>query len=194
MAHPQLAAVLDHGLTLDPVSGEVSELQSFNAVMSKRAGQVARNLAEFTAQWEATHPGQEPGPVVSARLHAKAWDHQRPNKKPSRLGSEAGWRRELDAAGYTPDLQRVPRRVPVALDELSIQRVANRALDRCAASGSMWTRHTVQEHVTRLITEAGVRATRRRWSTSSPSPPGSPWRIACRCCRPAPLARITSPT
>ncbi|MPV89085.1 AAA family ATPase, partial [Georgenia ruanii] len=159
-AHPQLAAVLDaHGLTLDPVSGEVAELEPFNAVMSKRAGQVARNLAVFTAQWEAAHPGREPGPGVSARLQAIAWDHQRPSKRPSRLGSEAGWRRELDEAGYTADLPRVPCRPPRELDELRVQQVANRALDRCAAAASTWTRHTVQEHVTRLITEAGVRAT-----------------------------------
>ncbi|WP_246006262.1 MobF family relaxase [Georgenia muralis] len=159
-AHPQLAAVLDaHGLTLDPVSGEVAELEPFNAVMSKRAGQVARNLAVFIAQWEAAHPGREPGPGVSARLQAMAWDHQRPSKKPSRLGSEAGWRRELDEAGYTADLPRVHCRPPRELDELRVQQVANRALDRCAAAASTWTRHTVQEHVTRLITEAEVRAT-----------------------------------
>ena len=160
-AHPQLAAVLDaHTLTLDPVTGEVAELQPFNAVMSKRAGQVARNLAMFEAQWEAAHPGQEPGPVISARLQAKAWDHERPNKKPSRLGSEAGWRRELDEAGYTPDLARAPRRVPVALDELRVLEVAGRALDRCAAGASTWTVHDIAEHVTRIITEAGVRAVR----------------------------------
>ncbi|MHB1289868.1 MobF family relaxase [Georgenia sp.] len=160
-AHPHLAAVLDaHGLTLDPVSGEVTELEPFNAVLSKRATQVTRNLAVFTAQWEAAHPGQEPGPVVRARLQAAAWDHHRPNKKPTRLGSEAGWRRELDEAGYSPDLPRhLPRPVVAALDELSVQRVANRALDRCAAAASTWTAHTVQEHVTRLITEAGVQGT-----------------------------------
>lgn len=158
-AHPRLAAVLDaHGLTLDPVTGEVAELRGFNAVMSKRAAQVARNLAVFEAQWETAHPGQEPGRVVSARLQAKAWDHQRPNKRPTRLGSEAGWRRELDDAGYTPDLPRAPRRGPVALDELGVQQVANRALDRCAAGASTWTVHDIQEHVTRLITETGVRA------------------------------------
>lgn len=39
-----------------------------------------------------------------------------------------------------------------------MQRVASRALDRCAAGASTWTVHTVQEHVTRIITEAGVRA------------------------------------
>ncbi|MGB7383138.1 MAG: MobF family relaxase [Rhodococcus sp. (in: high G+C Gram-positive bacteria)] len=43
-AHPQLAVVLDaHGLTLDPVTGEVVELRPFNTLMSKRGEQVARN-------------------------------------------------------------------------------------------------------------------------------------------------------
>lgn len=158
-AHPGLASVLDaHALTLDPVTGEVAELQPFNAAMSKRAGQVARNLAMFEATWEAAHPGQEPGPVVNARLQAKAWDHERPHKRPSRLGSEAGWRRELDDAGYSPDVPRAPRRVPVALDELRVQEIANRALDRCAASASTWTVHDIQAHVARIITEAGVQA------------------------------------
>lgn len=160
-AHPQLAAALDvHGLTLDPVTGEVAELRPFNAVMSKRAAQVTRNLAVFEAQWEAAHPGQEPGPVVSARLQAKAWDHERPHKKPTQLGSEAGWRRELDEAGYTPDLPRVPAPAAVGIDELSVQRVAGRALDRCAARGSTWTVHDIAEHVARILTEAGVRAER----------------------------------
>jgi len=159
-AHPQLAAVLDaHGLTLDPVSGEVAELVPWNAVMSKRGEQVARNLARFRAEWEAAHPGQEPGPVVTARLQKKAWDHERPNKKPSALGSEAGWLRELQDAGYTPDLARAAVQPARTLDELRVQQVASRALDRCAAAASTWTVHDVQGHVTRIITEAGVRAT-----------------------------------
>ena len=36
--------------------------------------------------------------------------------------------------------------------------LASRALDRCAAQTSTWTRHTVVEQVTRLVTEHGVRA------------------------------------
>ncbi|MEV8023281.1 AAA family ATPase [Microbacterium sp. NPDC080220] len=160
-AHPQLAAVLDaHGLTLDPVTGEVAELVPWNAVMSKRGQQVARNLAKFEADWEAAHPGQEPGPVVRARLHAKAWDHERPSKKPSVLGSEAGWLRELQEAGYTPDLPRAAVQPLRTLDELAVQQVASRALDRCAAAASAWTVHEVQEQVARIVTEAGVRATR----------------------------------
>lgn len=159
-AHPQLAAVLDaHGLTLDPVTGEVAELQPYNAVMSKRGEQVARNLARFEAEWESTHPGQEAGPVVRSRLIARAWDHERPSKKPTRLGSEAGWLRELEEAGYTPNPTRARVRPPVALDDLSVQQVASRALDRCAAGASTWTVHTIQEHITRIITEIGVRAT-----------------------------------
>ncbi|PJJ55383.1 MobF family relaxase [Compostimonas suwonensis] len=159
-AHPHLAQVLDaHGLTLDPMTGEVAELEPYNAVMSKRSAQVQRNLARFRAEWDATHPGQEPGPVVRGRLEAMAWDHERPAKKPATLKDEAAWRAELDAAGYTPDLPRVRRRAPVALDDLSVQQVASRALDRCAAAASTWTAHDVQEHVTRIITEAGARAT-----------------------------------
>ncbi|TAM70742.1 MAG: TrwC relaxase [Microbacteriaceae bacterium] len=158
-AHPQLAAVLDaHGLTLGPVTGEVAELQPYNAMMSKRGEQVARNLAKFEAEWRAAHPGEAPGPVAMSRLTAMAWDHERPHKKPVKLGSEAAWRTELEEAGYTPKPKRVPVRAPVSLDDLSVQQMAGRALDRCAAAASTWTVHDIQEHVTRIITEAGVRA------------------------------------
>lgn len=158
-AHPQLATVLDaHGLTLDPVSGEVAELQPFNAVMSKRAEQVARNLARFEKEWRMGHPDQEPGPAAVSRLISMAWDHERPHKKPSRLGSEAAWRAELEEAGYRPVLERAPAQASVSLVDVRVQDVASRALDRCAAAASTWTVHDIQEHVTRIITEAGVRA------------------------------------
>ena len=158
-AHPQLAAVLDaHGLTLDPVTGEAAELEPWNTVMSKRGAQVSRNLSAFEAEWEAAHPGQEPGPVVRSRLLAKAWDHEPPSKKPLQLGSEAGWLRELQDSGYTPDLPRTAVRPARALDELAVQQVASRALDRCAAAASAWTVHDVQEQVARIVTEVGVRA------------------------------------
>lgn len=56
--HPQLRPRDAHGLTLDPVTAEVTGLQPFNAAMSKRAGQVARNLARFEKAWRAEHPDQ----------------------------------------------------------------------------------------------------------------------------------------
>lgn len=165
-AHPGLAEVLDrHGLTLDPVSGEVVELVPFNAVMSKRAGQVERNLADLEAKWAQAHPGQEPGPVATSRMVAAAWARDRPQKRPTTLAHEDGWRQELTDAGYEPGLNRRPRggshpvaRRPTSLDDLHVQTVASRALDRCAAQASTWSRHTVAEHVTRIVTQYAVRA------------------------------------
>lgn len=160
-AHPQLAATLaEHGLTLDPVSGEVAELQPFNAVMSKRSAQINRNLDQLEAEWQAEHPGETPGPVVTARMQGTAWAHQRPGKKPTDLKNEQWWQQELTDAGYDPE-NLGPRAVqaPVALDALPVQEVASRALDRCTAASSAWTPHAVTEQVTRIVTEAGVQAT-----------------------------------
>lgn len=162
-AHPGLAQVLDlHGLTLDPVTGEVVELVPFNAVMSKRASQVEKNLSELEAEWAEAHPGHKPGPVVHTRMTAAAWAKGRPQKRPTTLAHEDGWRNELAEAGYDPDLfmqRRLPAHAPIDVNVLRIQTIASRSLDRCAAVASTWTRHTVAEKVTRIVTEHGVRAT-----------------------------------
>ncbi len=160
-ASPALAAVLDrHGLTLDPTTGEVAELEPFNTLMSKRGEQAGKNFERLTAEWNAAHPGETMGPVMSSRLRAQAWAYQRPAKKPTTLREEAAWLTELREAGYDLErLQRQPANTPIAADEVSVQRIASRALDRCAAAESAWTRHTVQEHATRIVTEAGLRAT-----------------------------------
>jgi len=161
-ASPELAAVLErHGLTLDSVTGEVTELEPFNALMSKRGAQVRKNLERLEAEWEAAHPGEKMGPVVSSRLTAKAWAFERPAKKPTTTREEAEWLTELREVGYEPEtLTRKPVSAPAHSDELSVQVIASRALDRCAAASSAWTRHDVQEHATRIITEHGVRTTR----------------------------------
>lgn len=160
-ASPELAAVLDrHGLTLDSAAGEVVELEPYNAVMSKRGEQVRRNLERLEAEWDAVHPGESMGPVVATRLRAEAWAHERPAKKPTTLREEAEWVTELREAGYYPaTLQRPARRASLGLDDLSVQEVASRMLDRCAAGASAWTAHTVTEHATRIMTEYGVHAT-----------------------------------
>ncbi|UOR02461.1 AAA family ATPase [Leucobacter allii] len=160
-AHPRLARTLaEHGLTLDPVSGEVVELQPFNGVMSKRSAQIRRNLDRLEAEWETQHPGEALGPVMTARLQGIAWTHQRPGKKPIGLKNEQWWVQELADSGYSPE--RLARRSgprPALLDDLAVQEVASRALDRSAAASSAWTQHMVQEHVTRITTEHGVHAT-----------------------------------
>ena len=160
-ASPELASVLDqHGLTLDPVTGEVTELAPFNDLMSKRGAQVRKNLERLEAEWEAAHPGEAMGPVQSSRLTAKAWAFKRPAKKPTTMREESAWLAELRGAGYNPDrLVRRPASASAQSGELSVQETASRALDRCAATSSAWTRHDVQEHVTRIITEHGLRGT-----------------------------------
>jgi conjugative relaxase-like TrwC/TraI family protein len=160
-AHPQLARTLaEHGLTLNPVSGEVVELEPFNAVMSKRSAQIRRNLDRLEDEWQAEHPGETLGPVMTARLQGIAWTHQRPGKKPADLKNEQWWQQELADAGYDPArLEHRPAQPVVSVDDLAVQTVASRALDRCAAGASAWTRHTIQEHVTRITTEHGVQAT-----------------------------------
>ncbi|MDR0592205.1 MAG: relaxase domain-containing protein, partial [Bifidobacteriaceae bacterium] len=159
-AHPGLAAALDRcGLTLDHTTGDVAELQRFNGVMSKRSAQIQRNLAQMRAEWETAHPGQTPGPALTARMQAAAWARGRPGKRPGLLRGEEWWRAELRDAGYDAAApRRAARRPPVALADLPVQQVASRALDRCAAAASTWTAHTVQEHATRITTEAGVQA------------------------------------
>ena len=113
-ASPGLADTLErHGLTLDPATGEVTELQPFNALMSKRGKQVGTNLERLEAEWDHAHPGESMGPVVATGLRAEAWAHERPAKKPTTLTEETGWVRELREAGYDPaTLQRpAPRRI-----------------------------------------------------------------------------------
>lgn len=159
-AHPELVAVLDRrGLTLDPVSGEVVELEPFNHAMSKRADQVCRNLERLEPAWQDDHPGEAIGPAAAARLRARAWALDRPAKKPTTLREESAWVAELRAAGCDPDALVQQRRLAAAsLDELSAQQVASRALNRCAATASAWTTHTIGEQVARVVNESGVRA------------------------------------
>ncbi|EXJ51275.1 AAA family ATPase [Microbacterium sp. MRS-1] len=142
------------------MTGEVAELAPFNQLMSKRGAQVEKNLTRLEAEWEAAHPDETMGPVVSSRLTAKSWAFERPAKKPTTMREEAAWLGELREAGYDPEtLTRRPAHVSVRSDEVSVQEIASRALDRCAAASSAWTPHDVQEHATRIITEHGVRAT-----------------------------------
>lgn len=160
-AHQQLAQALpEHGLTLDPVSGEVAELGPFNTVMSRRSAQIRRNLQRLETEWEAAHPGGTTGPALTTRMQDAARAFQRPGEKPADLKDEHWWQQELRDVGYDPEhLERKAVQSPVSLDDLAVQEIASRALDRCAASASAWMRHTVAERVARITTEHGVQET-----------------------------------
>ncbi|MCL1900750.1 MAG: AAA family ATPase, partial [Promicromonosporaceae bacterium] len=159
-AHPGLADTLaGHGLTLDPTTGEVIELERFNQAMSKRGLQVEANLAVLHAEWEASHPGETMSRTTSGRLHNLAWAQDRPSKKPTTLAGEAGWIAELREAGYDEATLRQAAPVPVApIGTLSTRQIAARALDRCGSDQSAWTPHQIREHTAALVTETGVRA------------------------------------
>lgn len=180
-ANPALSDCLaEHGLTLDPVTGEVVKLEPFNALMSKRGEQIRKNLGRLEAEWHESHPGEPICPVVPARLTAKAWALGRPAKKLTNLWEEAAWFAELKEAGYDPaTLQHRTVAAPKSLLDLSVQVIASRALDCCAATESAWTRHTPQEHAIRIITESGVRATPQELRDLIKAATRLRWRIAC---------------
>ena len=160
-AHPGLADTLDgHGLTLDPTTGEVLELERFNQALSKRGIQVEANLKALHAEWEAAYPGETMSCTTSGRLHHLAWAKDRPSKKPTTLAGEAEWVTELRQAGYDEATLERAAPVPVTpLGTLGTQQIAARALDRCGSDQSAWTPHQIREHVAALVTETGVRAT-----------------------------------
>ena len=98
-------ALAEHGLTLDPASGEPVELASYAPSFSARAAQIGRNLDTFEAAWRADHPGEEPGP----RLR-QAWD-RRAGRRPvrtrwcpptGRRWSRRGTRSSVGSATATP--------------------------------------------------------------------------------------------
>ena len=201
-AHPGLAQVLDrHGLTLDPVTGEVVELVPFNAVMSKRAIQVEKNLSELEADWAERHPGREPGPVVTSRMVAAAWAKDRPQKRPTTLAHEDGWRQELAGAGYDPELIRSPRvgshrlaPAPVSPEDLQVLTLASRALadaphrPRPGLVTPCRSRQLGSSPSTAYAPHPMNCAT---WSRSRPT---LPLATVCRCCRPEPRNQSMSRT
>lgn len=140
-AHPGLADVLDrHGLTLEPVTGEVTELVPFNPVMSKRAAQVERNLARLEAEWEQMHPGEEPGPVVRSRLLAKAWAHA--HRLPDRPRRHHPLAHAAQPAGPAAMGTRHPQRHPAPRQEAmtntpGLREAAVRLLGTCEVTASM---------------------------------------------------------
>ena len=183
-AHPQLAQALDaHGLTLDPVTGEVAELEPYNALMSKRSAQVQRNLARFEKDWRAAHPGEEPGPVVRGRLEAMAWDHERPSKKPTTLADEAhgasSWSRP--ATGRTRPGCAGAQRWRWTTSACNRSRRARWTVARPAHRPGRATRFRSTSRAS--SPRPGCVQPRRRCATWLRSPRDSRRRIACRCCR-----------
>lgn len=95
-------ALADHGLTLDPASGELIELAPFAARFSARAAQIDRNVQRLEAEWRNDHPDEEPGPRLRQVWDRRAWAQERPDKVVPTDGAAmvAAWGDELRRLGY----------------------------------------------------------------------------------------------
>jgi len=81
MADPSFRqALAEHGFTLDPATGEVTQLVGYVEPFSKRAEQVGGQVGQYEAEWRAANPDQEPGPALRRSWDARAWAEHRPGK------------------------------------------------------------------------------------------------------------------
>jgi exodeoxyribonuclease V alpha subunit len=81
------AALAVHGFTLDPDTGEVTELAEFVGPFSARATQIGCNIDRYEAEWRVANPGRAPGPALRRTWDARAWADARPDKIVPRDGA-----------------------------------------------------------------------------------------------------------
>lgn len=102
--NPQfLAALAQHGFTLDPEAGEIVQLAPYAGAFSARTAQIRRNVARYEAAWRREHPDEEPGPRLREAWDRRAWSEARPDKIVPADGRELvnRWNQELWDLGYT---------------------------------------------------------------------------------------------
>ena len=105
MCDPQFrAALAGHGYTLDPGSGEVTQLAPYAARFSARAAQIGRNVDRYEAEWRRDHPDQEPDARLRRAWDRRAWAQARPDKVVPIDGRALAyrWIHELHELGFTP--------------------------------------------------------------------------------------------
>ena len=107
MCDPEFRATLAaHGYTLDPDSGEITQLAGYVGTFSARAAQIGRNVDRYEAAWRSENPGEEPGPGLRRAWDRRAWAQARPDKVVPADGAELRlrWVQELAELGFTaPD-------------------------------------------------------------------------------------------
>jgi len=117
------------GFTLNPESGEISDLAHLNTALSKRSAQIEGNRARKIAEWKAEHGGQEPSVEALTVIDRWAWAQDRPDK-PSGL-DEADWEARVrdQIAGLDPSAgaARAPVAPPRAPTTASRKQVAEAA-------------------------------------------------------------------
>ena len=105
MCDPEFRATLAaHGYTLDPDSGEITQLGGYVGAFSARAAQIGRNVDRYEAAWRSENPGEEPGPGLRHAWDRRAWAQARPDKVVPVDGAELRrrWVQELARARLHP--------------------------------------------------------------------------------------------
>jgi hypothetical protein len=138
---PEFRSVLAaHGFTLDPATGELSQLAPFVGRFSARTAQIGRNLDHYEAEWHQANPGAEPGPGLRRAWDPRAWAQARPDKVVPADGADlvARWNEELHALGYRdpqqiglPFVAGAPRPPPASRSRLG---PTSRSSSRCSAT------------------------------------------------------------
>ncbi len=158
---PEFRAVLTaHGFTLDPATGELSELAPFVGRFSARTAQIGRHLDRYEAQWRGANPGAEPGPGLRRAWDRRAWAQARPDKVVPTDGAAlvARWDEELHALGYTdpqqvglPIVAGTPRVGAIDRDQ-----VVEVVLSRLGARRSAWNAADIRGEVEQWIAGTGL--------------------------------------
>jgi conjugative relaxase-like TrwC/TraI family protein len=158
MCDPEFRTVLaGRGYTLDPESGEITELARHVGPFSARARQIEYQVDSYEAAWRGDHPGEEPGPALRRAWDRRAWAKARPDKVAPRDGGEltARWAEELGALGVRPSRRSV-RLSAARVGELDRDALVETALVRLGARRSAWNRAGARGEVEKLIATAGV--------------------------------------
>ncbi|MBG6095846.1 MobF family relaxase [Nocardioides luteus] len=151
------SALVAHGYHVDPVSGEIVELEAYGEAFSARSKQIGHNMDRYETQWRGEHPGEEPGPRLRQVWDRRAWADERPDKVVPTSGAalEEHWCNELAELGFRPPRHRVEllRPWPGMLDRDAL---AAEGLCRLGARRSAWSRADARGEAEQLIVESGL--------------------------------------
>ncbi|WP_238473493.1 MobF family relaxase [Nocardioides cavernaquae] len=166
MTNPEFrAALAEHGYTLDPETGEVSQLAGYAGAFSARSRQIGANIDRYEAQWRRDHPGEEPGPAIRQAWDRRAWADARPDKVVPTSGADLRdrWVEELIDLDFRAPNRRA-RPTTVSIGSLDRDALAKRAVDRLGAHHSAWNAADLRGEVEKLIASCDVvaRGTVRR--------------------------------
>ena len=152
------AALAAAGFTLDPASGEITELAPFAGRFSERAAQIARNIDRYEADWRAANPGQEPGPTLRQSWDRRAWKEARPDKVVPTDGTELAtrWTEDLYALGYRDPVPRLPIATGPRPGSLDRERAVEVVVTRLGARRSAWNAADVRGEVEKWIAASGL--------------------------------------